>query len=139
MLAYTPFLAHRILGATFVSVTPVAKQIQHAIGGWRQRGHEILRQPTHEEMHVPIGGFKQAPKAPRRDGSWRPPGQLFQGFAPGRDRLHKEEPAEYETMATAPYRGHAAKDHGDKTRQIGEGDQHVQSPRQRRERENSCQ
>jgi hypothetical protein len=39
-------------------------------------------------------------------------------------------------MATAPYRGHAAKDQGHKAGQIGEGDQHVQSPLQRRKREN---
>ena len=68
----------------------------------------------------------------------RPPGHLFQGLAPGRDGLHEDEPAEDETMATAPHRGHAAKDHGHKARQIGEGDQHVQSPLQRREREKSC-
>jgi hypothetical protein len=97
----------------------------------------IQRKPL--SLDCPIGGFKQAPKAPRRDGGWRPRGHLFQRLAPGRDGLHKDEPAEYETMATAPYRGHAAKDHGDKARQIGEGDQHVQSPLQRREREKSCQ
>jgi hypothetical protein len=41
-------------------------------------------------------------------------------------------------MAPTPHRGHAAKDQGHKARQIGEGDQHVQSPLQRREREKSC-
>ena len=46
MLADTPLLPHRILGAAFVGVTAVAKEIQHAIGGWRQGGQEILRQPT---------------------------------------------------------------------------------------------
>jgi len=40
--------------------------------------------------------------------------------------IEAEEPAEYETMATAPHHGHAAKDHGHKARQVGEGDQHVQ-------------
>src|SRR5262249_24221697 len=44
---------------------------------------------------------------------------------------------EDEPMAAAPHRGHAAKDHGHKARQIGEGDQHVQTPLQRREGENS--
>ena len=49
---------------------------------------------------------------------------------------HEDEPAKDETMATAPHRGHAAKDQGHKARQIGEGDQHVQSPLQRRKSEN---
>ena len=37
MLADAPFLRHRILGAVFVGVTAVAKQIQDAIG-WRWQG-----------------------------------------------------------------------------------------------------
>ena len=37
-----------------------------------------------------------------------------------------------------PHRGHAAKDQGHKARQRGEGDQHGQSPLQRRDREKSC-
>ena len=52
MLADAPFLRHGIFGAAFVSVTAITKEIQHAIGGWRQGGQEILRQPAHEEMHV---------------------------------------------------------------------------------------
>src|SRR5437899_8443250 len=137
MLAYTPFLAHRILGATFVGVTAVAKQIQHAIRGRRQGGQEILRQPVDEEMHVPIDGFEQASKAPRGDGGRGPSGHRFQGFSSRVHGLHEDEPAEYETMATAPHRGHAAKYHGHKAREIGEGDEHVQSPLQRRQREKS--
>ena len=132
MLAVPPSLRHRMLGAAVVGVAAIAKEIQDTVRRCRQGGHEILRQPTHEEMHVPIGGFEQAPKAPRRDDGGRPPGHLFQGLAPWRDGLHKDEPAAYKPMATAPYRGHAAKDQGDKARQIGEGDQHVQSPLQRR-------
>src|SRR2546428_485245 len=37
--------------------------------------------------------------------------------------LRQNEPAEYETMAPAPHRGHAAQDYGHKARQIGEGEQ----------------
>src|SRR5439155_19112761 len=137
MLADAPFLRHRILGAAFVSVAAITKQIQDTVRWCGQGGQEILRQPAHEEMHIPIGGFEQAAKAPSGDGGWRPPGELFQGLAPGRDGLHEDEPAEDETMAPTPHRGHATKDHGHKARQIGEGDQHVQSPRQRRERDKS--
>src|SRR3989442_10895466 len=125
MLADAPFLHHRILGAAFVGVAAIAKEIQDAVRRCWQGGHEILRQPAHEEMHIPVGGFEQAPKAPGGEGGWRPPGHLFQGLAPGKDRLHEDEPAEYETMATAPYCGHAAKDYGHKAGEIGEGDQHV--------------
>jgi hypothetical protein len=39
----------------------------------------LIMQRTPLSLDGPIGGFKQAPKAPRRDGGWRPPGQLFQG------------------------------------------------------------
>ena len=126
MLADAPLLRHRILGAAFVGVAAIAKEIQDAVRRGGQGGHEILRQPAHEEMHVPIGSFQQAPKAPGGDGGGRPPGHLFQGLASGRDGLHEDEPAEDETMATAPHRGHAAKDQGHKARQIGEGDEHVQ-------------
>jgi hypothetical protein len=87
---------------------------------------------------MPRGGFEQAAEAPSRDGGGRPPGHLFQSLAPGRDGLHADEPAEDETRATAPHRGHAAQDQGHKARQRGEGDQHMQSPLQRRKRENSC-
>ena len=52
-------------------------------------------------------------------------------------KSQEDEPAEYEAMAPAPYGGHAAKDQGHKAREIGEGDQHVQSPLQRRERAKS--
>jgi len=124
MLTDTPFLHHRILDPTFIGVAAITKEIQDAVRRCGQGGHEILRQPTHEEMHVPISGFEQAAKAPGGDGGWRPPGHLFQGLAPGRDGLHEDEPAEDETMATAPHRGHAAKDYGHKARQIGEGDHH---------------
>src|SRR2546426_8201316 len=67
MLAYTPFLHHRILGAAFVGVTAVAKQIEDAIGGRRQGDQEILREPADEQMHVPISRFQQASKAPGGD------------------------------------------------------------------------
>ena len=138
MLAYTSFLHHRILGASFVGMAAIAKEIQDAVRRCWQGGHEILRQPAHEEMHVPIGGFEQASKAPGGDGGWRPPGHLFQGLAAGRDGLHEDKPAEYETMAPAPHRRHAAKYQGYKARQIGEGDQHVQSHFHRRDREKNC-
>ena len=36
MLADAPFRRHRMLGAAFVGMTAIAKQIQHALGGWRQ-------------------------------------------------------------------------------------------------------
>ena len=36
-------------------------------------------------MHVPVGGFEQAAKAPGGDGRWSPPGHLFQSVAP---RVH---------------------------------------------------
>ncbi len=137
MLADTPFLDHGILRAAFVGVAAIAKEVQDAVRRCWQGGQEILRQPVHEEMYVPIGGFEQASKAPGGEGGGCPPGHLFQGLAPGRDGLHEDEPAEDETMTTAPHRGHAAKDHGHKARQIGEGDQHVQSPLQRREGEKS--
>src|SRR5438309_9248419 len=51
------------LPISFVGVTAIAKEIQDAVRrGW-QGGHEILRQPAHEEMHVPIGGCEHAAKA----------------------------------------------------------------------------
>jgi hypothetical protein len=106
-----------MLGAAFVGVAAIAKEIQDAIRWCGQGGHETLCQPPHEEMHVPIAGFEQAAKAPGGDGGGGPPGHLFQGLAPGRDGLHEDEPTEDKTMATAPHRGHAAKDHGHKARQ----------------------
>jgi hypothetical protein len=133
----TPCVDHGMLRAACVSVAAIAKAIQDAVRRGGPGGHEILRQPAHEERPVPIGGFAHASKAPRGDGGWRPPGHLCQGRAPGRDGLHKEEPAQDEPRAPAPHRGHAAKDHGHKARQRGAGDQQGQSPLQRRERENS--
>jgi len=138
MLACTPFLHHGILGAAFVGVAAIAKERQDTVRWCGQGGPESLRHPVHEEMHMPIGGFEQAAKAPGGDGGGRPPGHCCQGLAPGRDGWHKDKPAEEETMATAPHRGHAAQDQGHNARQRGEGDQHTQSPLQRRERENSC-
>src|SRR2546427_10285385 len=137
MLAYSSFLHHRVLGAAFVGVAAIAKEIQDAVRWCWQGGYEILRQPAHEEMHVPIGGFEHASKAPGGDGGGRPPGHLFQGLAPGGDGLHEDEPAAYETMATAPHRGHAAKDHGHKARQRGESDHHAQRHFHRGYREKS--
>jgi len=137
ILADPSFLYYRILGATFVGVAPIAKEIQYAVRECGQGGHEVLRQPTHEEMHMPISGFEQAAKAPRGEGGGRPLSHLRQGLAPGRDGLHEDEPAEDEAMATASYGGHAAKNYGHKAGQIGEGDQHGQSPLQKREREKS--
>jgi len=138
MLADAPFLRHRILGAALVGVAAVAKQREDAIGWRRQGDQEILSEPTDEQMHVPIGRFAQASKAPGGDAGGRPPGHLCQGFAPRVHRLHEDEPAEDATMAPAPPRGHAAQYRDHKARQRGEGDQHVQSPLQRREREKSC-
>ena len=80
MLAYTPFLHHRILGAAFVGVTAVAKQREDAIGGRRQGDQEILREPADEQMHVPIGRFQPASKAPGGESGGRPLGHLFQGW-----------------------------------------------------------
>ena len=134
MLADTSFLRHRMLGAACVSVAAITKERQDTARWCWQGRHQILCQPAHEEMYIPIGGFEQAAKAPSGNGGWRPPGEFFQGLAPGRDGLHEDEPAEDETMAPAPHRWHTTKDQGHKARQRGEGDQHVQSPRQRRER-----
>ena len=50
-----------------------------------------------------------------------------------------DRPPKDELMATAPHRGHTTKYHSHKARQIGEGDQHAQSPLQRRDREKSGQ
>jgi hypothetical protein len=88
-------------------------------------------------MHVPIGGFEQAAKAPRGDGRWRPPGHFCQGVSPRVHGLHEHQPAEQGAMATAPHRGHAAKHQGHKPRQVGEGHQPVQRHSQRRSRANS--
>jgi hypothetical protein len=106
-------------------VAAIAKQIQAAIGRRRQSGQEILPQPTDEQMHVPIGRFEQTSKAPGGDGGWRPLGHLFQRFSPRVHGLHKDQPAEEEAMATAPHGGHAAKHHGHKTREVGEGHHHA--------------
>src|SRR5205807_8168050 len=53
MLADAPFLRHRILGAAFVGVAAIAKEIQDAVRWCGQGGHEILRQPADEKLHVP--------------------------------------------------------------------------------------
>jgi hypothetical protein len=86
-------------------------------------------------MHVPIGGFEQAAKAPGGDGGWRPSRHLFQGFSSRMHRLHEDQPAEQEAMAPAPHRGHAAKDQSHKTREVGEGHHHAQRHLQRGDRE----
>jgi hypothetical protein len=137
LLTDPPLLRHRILGAALVGVAAITKQRQEAVRRCGQGGHEILRQPAHEERHVPGGGFAQAPKAPRGDDGGCPPGPLFQRFAPRVHGLHADEPAEDEAMAPAPYGGHAAKDQGHKARERGEGDQPVQCPLPRRERAQS--
>ena len=41
MLAGAPLLRHGILGTAFVSVTAIAKEIQHPIGRWGQGGQEV--------------------------------------------------------------------------------------------------
>jgi hypothetical protein len=92
MLADATLLRHRILGPTFVGVAAIAKEIHDAVRRCWQGGQEILRQPAHEEMHVPIHSFEQAAEAPGGDGGGRPPGHLCQGLAPGRDGLHEDEP-----------------------------------------------
>jgi hypothetical protein len=107
--------------------------IQHAIGGWRQGDQEILRQPAHEEMHVPISGFEQASKALGGDGSRRPPGHLFQRFSSRVHGLYEDEPAEDETMAPAPHGRHATKHDSHKAREVSEGHHHVQLHLQREE------
>ena len=48
MLADASFLPHRIVGAAFVGMTAVAKQVQDAIGRRWQGRHELLRQPADE-------------------------------------------------------------------------------------------
>src|SRR2546423_11146361 len=110
MLTNPPFLRYRVRGAVFVGVAAIAKKIQDAVRRCWQGGHEILRQPAYEEMHVPIGGFEHASKAPGGDGglasTWP---SLPRSCAPGRDGLHEDEPAEDEAMAPVPHRGHAAK------------------------------
>ena len=75
---------------------------------------------------MPIGGFEQAAKAPSGNGGWRPPGEFFQGLAPGRDGVHEDEPAEHEAMVAFPYAGHALKRGSDESGQIREGDHHGQ-------------
>ena len=125
VLTDTPFLPDGILRAAFVRMTTVAKQIQHATGGRWQGGQEILGQPVDEHMHIPVGGFEQASKAPRRDRGGRPPGHLFQGVSPGVHRLHEDQPAKNEAMAATPHGGQAAKHHRHKTRQVGEGHHHA--------------
>ena len=137
ILAGPSFLCHRVLGAAFVGVAAIAKEIQNAIGRWGQGGQQVLRQPVDEQMHVPIDGFEQTAKAPRGDARWRPPGHLFQGMSPRVHGLHEHQPAEDEAMPTAPHRGHAAKDQGHKPREVGKGHQHTQRHLQRRENENS--
>ena len=132
MLADPSLLRHGILGAAFVDVAAIAKQIQGAVRRCWQGGHEILRQPTHEEMHVPIGGFEQAAKAPRGDGCWGPPGHLLQGVWPRVHGLHEHQPAEDEAMTTTPYSRHATKYQGHKPREVGEGQHHTQHHPQRR-------
>src|SRR6266853_389291 len=125
MLTDTPFLPDGVLRAAFLRMTPVAKQIQHTVGRWRQGSQEILGQPVHEEMYVPGGGFEPASKAPRRDRGGRPPGHLFQGMAPGVHRLSEDQPAKNEAMATTPYGGQAAQHPRHKTREVGEGHHHA--------------
>jgi len=138
MLTETPFLHYRILRPTFVGVAAIAKKIQDAVRRCWQSGYKILRQPAHDQMDVPIGGFEQTPKAPRGDRGRGPPGHLFQGLAPWVHGLHEDEPTEDQTMTPAPHRGHAAKDQGHKARQISEDDQHMQSHLYRKGREKSC-
>jgi hypothetical protein len=120
------FLRHRVLGAAFVGVIAIAKQIQHPISRWWQGGQEGLRPPVDEQMHVPVGGFEQAAKAPRGDGRWSPPGHLFQGVSPRVHGLHEDQPTEDKAMATTPHGGHATKHQSHKTREVGEGHQHMQ-------------
>src|SRR5882724_12081035 len=108
MLAYSSFLHHRVLGAAFIGVAAIAKEREDAVRRCWQGGHEIRCQPAHKKMHIPRGGFEHASKAPRGDRGGRPSGHLFQSFAPRVHGLDEDEPAEDETMATAPHRRHAA-------------------------------
>src|SRR5439155_16860927 len=120
------FLRDRILGASFVGVAPIAKEIQDTVRWCGQGDQEILRQPAHDQMDVPIPCFEQTPKAPGCDAGGGPSGHLFQGVSPRVHRLHEDEPAEDEAMATAPHGGHTAKHQSHETREVGEGHYHAQ-------------
>ena len=67
MLAFSAFLRHRILGAAFVGLAAIANKIEKAITWRRQRGDEVVSHPADEEMDIPIAGFEQSRKVPRRD------------------------------------------------------------------------
>ena len=77
-------------------------------------------------MNVPIGGFEEPSEAPGGDGGGRPSRRFLQRVASGINGLHKDEPAEHETMVTFPNARHILKIGGDESRQIGKGDHHEQ-------------
>ena len=121
MLTDTPFLRHRILGAAFVGVTAVAKQIQDAIGWRRQGDQEILRQPADEQMHVPIGGFEHAAKAPGGDRGGCHQAISSNVLRPGCTACMKMSQQKMSRWRPRHTVGMPRKDQGHEARQIGEG------------------
>ena len=59
ILAFSALLSHGILGAALVCLAPIANEIEDAVAGWWQGGHQVLSHPNDEQMDVPIGGLEE--------------------------------------------------------------------------------
>jgi hypothetical protein len=123
MLAETPLLRHRILGAAFVFVAAITNEIEDAIGGSWESLDDVICQPFDEQMDTPVGRGEQAPETPCRDDRWAPAVHLLEGFTPRIDGLEHNEPAEKQPGLTLPHTRHAPEDSSDKGRQVGQ-DEH---------------
>jgi len=126
MLAFSAFLPQRILCAPFWLVTAITHKIEGTVFRWWQGVQGFLHPPLHEQMDIPIACFQQAAEAPYGDRGRGPTSEFFQGFAPWKEGLHENQPAQNEAMPTFPDTRHPAKQDRDEQGQIGDRDHSMQ-------------
>lgn len=81
---------------------PLTHTLGYAQSSCKKGGDGIVCEPLNEQVDRPIAGFEQASESPFGNLPWAPAGPLVQGFAAGRDGLHRDEPAENQSVLALP-------------------------------------